>query len=344
VLVTAWLTVTLLVLANALYVAAEFAIVGVRRSRVRRLAEDRHVLARLLLPYVDEPAALAQYLSVSQIGITVASLALGAFGEAAFGQRLAGAIAASFDVDAQAAHAAASTAILVTMACLQLVLGELVPKSLALQHPTGVALFTVLPMRWSLVLFRPVAAVLNAVASVILRVFGVSISPHQHIHSPDEIQLLITESRDGGLLEPDEHRRLHRALQLGLRKARDLMVPLDGVTMLAITTPWHELIRQVAASPYSRLPVYRGARERVIGTLRVKDLAATYAASGPLPLEQLMRPIAGIREDLPADRVVALLRERGAHQGVVVDASGRGIGLITIQDVVSELLHEVKAS
>jgi putative hemolysin len=332
VLVTAWLTVTLLVLANALYVAAEFAIVGVRRSRVRRLAEDRHVLARLLLPYVDQPAALAQYLSVSQIGITVASLALGAFGEAAFGEPLGHAIATSFDVDAQTAHAAASTAILVTMACLQLVLGELVPKSLALQHPTGVALFTVLPMRWSLVVFRPVAAVLNAVTSVILRVINVSISPHRHIHSPDEIELLITESRDGGLLEPDEHRRLHRALQLGLRKARDLMVPLDRVTMLA------------TASPYSRIPVYRDARDRVIGTLRVKDLAASYAASGPAPLEQLMRPIAGMREDLPADRVVALLRERGAHQGVVVDASGRALGLITIQDVVSELLHEVKAS
>jgi putative hemolysin len=344
VLVTAWLAVTLLVLANALYVAAEFAVVGVRRSRVRRLAEDHHVLARLLLPYVDQPAGLAQYLSVSQIGITVASLALGAFGEAAFGEELGHVIASAFSVEPEAAHAAASTAILVAMGGLQLVLGELLPKSLALQYPTEVALFTVLPMRWSIVFFRPVAAVLNAVTAVLLRPFGVSLSPHRHIHSPDEIELLITESRDGGFLEPDEHRRLHQALKLGLRKARDLMVPLERVTTLRIDTPWHEVIRQVAASPYSRIPIYRGTPDRIVGTLRVKDLAASYAAEGPLPLEQLMRPIAGIQENLPADRVVALLRERRAHQGVVVDASGRALGLVTIQDVVTALLHEMKTS
>lgn len=342
-LVTAWLTVTLLLLANALYVAAEFAIVGVRRSRIRRMAEDRHVLARRLLPYVDQPAGLAQYLSVSQIGITVASLTLGAFGEAAFGEQLAGLIAVTFSVQSDAAHATASTMILITMGGLQLVLGELLPKSLALQYPTEVALYTVLPMRWSLVLFRPFAVVLNAVTAVFLRVFRVSISPHRHIHSPDEIELLITESRDGGLLEPDEHRRLHSALRLGLRKARDLMVPRDRVTMLRVDTPWHEVIRQVAASPFSRIPIYRDTPDHVIGTLRVKDLAASYAAEGPLQLEQLMRPIAGIQESLPADRVLTLLRERRAHQGVVVDAAGRAIGLITIQDVVSELLHEVTA-
>jgi CBS domain containing-hemolysin-like protein len=343
VLVTAWLIVTLLLLANALYVAAEFSIVGVRRSRIRRLAEDRHPMARRLLPYV-EPAGLAEYLSVSQIGITVSSLALGAYGEAAFGQQLAHVVAATFGIEADAAHAAASTAILITMGGLQLVLGELLPKSLALQYPTEVALYTVVPMRGSLLLFRPFSFVLNAVTAVLLRIVKVSISPHRHIHSPDEIGLLITESRDGGLLEPEEHRRLHSALRLGLRKAHDLMVPRDRVTMLNVNTPWHDLVRQVAATTFSRIPIFRDTPDHIIGTLRVKDLAARYAAEGPLPLEQLVRPIVGIREDLPADRVLALLRERRAHQGVVVDATGRAIGLITIQDVVSELLHEVKAS
>lgn len=337
-MLTAWLIVALLVLTNALYVGAEFAAVGVRRSRVRRLAEDRHVLARWLLPYIEEPAALGHYLSASQIGITLSSLTLGAYAEGTFGGSFEAALSGWLGLDAAAAHSAAEAAVLLGLTAVQLVVGELLPKSLALQHPTEVALFTVVPMRWSLAVFRPFAVVLNATTRVMLRVFGATPSTHRHIHSPDEIELLIAESRDGGLLEPEEHRRLHRALRLGLRKARDLMVPLERVTMLAIDTPWDEVLRRVAASPFSRIPVYRGSPQHLVGTLRVKDLVAQYAAEGPLPLEQLIRPIVGIPEDHPADRIVTRLRERRAHQAAVTDAAGRAIGIVTIQDVLSELL------
>ena len=193
-------------------------------------------------------------------------------------------------------------------------------------------------MRWSLTVFRPFAALLNYTAKVVLRVFGSTASTHRHIHSPDEIDLLIAESRDGGLLEPDEHRRLHRALHLGLRTARDLMVPHDRLTTLDVNTPWPEIVRLVAATPFSRIPVYRDSPHRIIGTLRVRDLVARYVAEGPLPLERLVRPIVELRHDLPADRIVGVLRERRAHQAVVVDAPGHAIGLLTIQDVLGELL------
>ena len=108
----------------------------------------------------------------------------------------------------------------------QLVIGELVPKSLALQHPTGVAFATIVPMRWSLAIFRPFTALLNATARLLVRLFGSTAATHHHVHSPEEIELLMAESREGGLLEPDEHRRLRSALRLGLRTAPRLMVPL----------------------------------------------------------------------------------------------------------------------
>jgi CBS domain containing-hemolysin-like protein len=294
------------------------------------------------LPYIEQPAALVRYLSASQIGITLSSLALGAYAEARFGASLEAALHARFDIAPQTAHSSAEAIILLVLTAGQLVVGELVPKSLALQHPTETALFTIVPMRWSLAIFRPFTALLNATSRFVLRLFGAADSTHRHIHSPDEIELLIAESRDGGLLEPDEHRRLHRALRLGLRSARDLMIPLERVTMLRIDTPWDDIVKTVAANSYSRIPVYRESRERIVGTLRVKDLAADYAAEGPVPLERLVRPIAGVREDLPADRVVALLRRRRVHQGVVVDPAGRALGLVTIQDVLNELLGTPK--
>jgi CBS domain containing-hemolysin-like protein len=338
---TVWVTVALLILTNALYVAAEFGAVGVRRSRVRRLADDGHAAARALLPFIEQPAKLVRYVSASQIGITLSSLTLGAYAEATFGRGLESAIGGWFRLDAAAADSAAEVTLLVGLTAVQVVLGELVPKSLALQHPTEVALFTVRPMRWSLTAFRPFAALLNYTSTIVLRAFGTA-STHRHIHSPDEIELLIAESRDGGLLEPDEHRRLHRALRLGLRTARDLMVPHERMTMLQIDTPWPDVVRLVAATPFSRIPVYRESPHRITGMLRVKDLVGRYVAEGPVPLERLVRPVAEVRHDLPADRVVTALRERRVHQAVVVDAPGHAIGLITIQDVLGELLGTAK--
>ncbi len=335
---TVWVTVAFLILTNALYVAAEFGAVGVRRSRVRRLAEDGNAAAKALVPFIERPAALVRYVSASQIGITLSSLTLGAYAEATFGTTLESAIAGWFRMDPSTADSAAEVALLLGLTAVQVVLGELVPKSLALQHPTEIALFTVRPMRWSLAAFRPFAALLNYTSTIVLRAFGSGGSTHRHIHSPDEIELLIAESRDGGLLEPDEHRRLHQALRLGLRTARDLMVPHARVTMLRMDTPWQDVVRFVAATPYSRIPVYRESPHRIVGTLFVRDLVARYAAEGPVPLERLVRPIAEVRQDLPADRVVTALRERRVHQAIVVDTPGHAIGLITIQDVLSELL------
>lgn len=336
--------VALLVLANALYVAAEFGAVGVRRSRVRRMAEDGHVRARRLLPFIEDPAALVKYLSATQVGITLASLTLGAYAEHRFGDVVQSAVVSRFGMDEGAAHSTSSVLILLVLTAVQLVIGELVPKSLALQHPTETALITIVPMRWSLAVFRPFTALLNATGRVVLRAIGAGASSHRHIHSPEEIELLIAESRDGGLLEPDEHRRLHRALRLGLRSARDLMVPLTRVTKLRIDAPWAEVVRLVTSSPFSRIPVYRDAPDRIVGTLRVTDLLAHFASEGPGPLEPLIRPVVGVRENLPADRIVTLLRERRAHQAVVVDAAGGALGLVTMQDILNELLGAPKAA
>jgi len=336
---TVWAVILVLILINALYVAAEFAAVGVRRSRVKRMSEDGNWLARAVLPFINDPANLDRYVAVSQIGITLSSLVLGAYAQATLAVSLAPRMAAWFSLDGTAASSWAAIAVLVVLTAVQVVLSELIPKSLALQFPTQVALATVLPMRWSLAAFRPFISLLNGSATGTLRLFGVEASAHRHIHSPDEIELLIVESRDGGLLEPDEHKRLRRALRLGMRSAADLMVPLAKLTMLRADTAWPDLVRLVTASPFSRIPVYRDTPENVIGTLRVKDLVYQYVIDGAgAHLEHLTRPVVRVPHDLPADRVIALLRERRVHQAVVTNASGVVAGLITIQDVIGAVL------
>jgi CBS domain containing-hemolysin-like protein len=222
-----------------------------------------------------------------------------------------------------------------------MVLSELVPKYLALHKPTEVALATVLPMRWSLVVFSPFLRVLNGSASFVLRVLGVAQAGHGHIHSPEEIDLLIAESRDGGLLEPDEHRRLRRALQLGIRPARHLMVPRPQIQALEIGTPVDRVLQVLADSPYTRLPVFRGTIDNIVGVLHTRDLFARTLEETPLAsIEPLLRPVLMVHESISADRLLTLMRERRSHQAVVLDEFGGVSGLVTLDDVLTEVMGD----
>lgn len=340
-----WMIFAALLAANALYVAAEFGAVGVRRSRVRRLSEDGNPLARRLLPFVEDAAELDRYVAASQIGITLSSLILGAYAQATATVALAPWIAshfgAMFHLDAHAVDSAAIITVLIVLAAVQVVVVELIPKSIALQFPTHVALGTVLPMLGSVRLFAPMISVLNGAASAVLRLFGGGPTTHRHLHSPQEISLLIAESRDGGLLEPGEHKRLQRALQLSQRTAGDLMVPSGRLTMLNADTPWSDVIRVVSASPFSRLPVYRGTQDQILGIVRVKDLVRRFLAdSGAVKLDALVRPVPRVPANLPADRIIGVLRTKRAHLAIVVDKEhpDRVVGMVTIHDVIGALL------
>ena len=342
-----WIIFAALLAANALYVAAEFGAVGVRRSRVRRLSEDGNPFARRLLPFVEDAAALDRYVAASQIGITLSSLILGAYAHAtatpALTPWIARHVAGPLSLDAEAVTSAATVTVLIILTAVQVVLVELIPKSIALQFPTETALSTVTPMLGSVRIFRPVIFVLNGAASAVLRLFGGGPTTHRHLHSPQEISLLIAESRDGGLLEPDEHKRLQRALQLSLRTAGDLMVPRGRLTMLNADTPWTDVIRVVAASPFSRLPVYRGTPDQIFGVVRVKDLVRRFLTDSATPLDRLdplIRPVPRRPADLPADRIIGALRAKRAHLAIVVDkdAPDRVVGMVTIHDVIGALL------
>src|SRR5688572_2447072 len=198
----AWTIIVLLILLTGLYVAAEFAAVSARRSRLRRLAEDGNPLAARILPVLEDPAELDRYIAASQIGITLSSLILGAYGQATIAPRVTPLFERFSGLDAATAESTAAAVVLIFLTVLAVIIGELVPKSLALQDPTRTALATVIPMQWSLRIFSWSIKFLNGSGNLLLRVMGVPTTGHRHVHSPEEIELLIAESRDGGLLEP----------------------------------------------------------------------------------------------------------------------------------------------
>ena len=330
-----------LILLTALYVAAEFAAVGVRRSRLRRMAEDGHPLACRLLPTLEDPEELDRYIAVSQVGITLSSLILGAYGQAVLAPRLEP-LLVSVGFQPERADSTAALVVLLSLTVAHMVLGELVPKSLALQFPTQTALMTVLPMQWSQRILKWSISALNGSGIFLLKLLRVPPTGHRHVHSPQEIELLIAESRDGGLLEPLEQVRLHRALRLGLRTARELMVPRARLAGIDEKAPFEAVLGVVIASPFSRLPVYRGSMDNVIGILHTKDVVPDFVNERPREsLGALLKPIVKVSDTMPADKLLTFLREHRSHQALVVDAGGAVVGLITVEDVVAELLGGV---
>src|SRR6188474_487003 len=336
------LVCTALILVNAVYVAAEFSAVSVRRARIQQMAADGHPLASWLLPMLQSPAARDRYIGACQIGITLSSLILGAYAQSTFAVWLTPYFASLAGLQNVAAQSTSTAVVLLVLTVGQVIFGEQVPKSLALQRPTYTALYTLLPMLPSQWVFRPFIKWLNGTSLLLLRLMGVSPLGHRHIHSPEEIELLIAESRDGGLLEADEHRRLQRALRLNLRQAKQLMVPRTKIEALNIDTPLNEVITIVAQSPYSRLPVYRNSLDNIVGMVHTKDLVRWLVSDGSNgSLTTLIRPIASVHESVTADRILRQLRERRSHQALVVDEFGGTAGLLTLEDVLAELVGDV---
>lgn len=338
----AWTVVLILIAVNAIYVAAEFAAVSVRHSQIQQRAEDGSALARRLMPYLADAHALDRYIAACQVGITLSSLILGAYGQATIGQQIAGALERLAGLEPLTAQSAAAVTVLVGLTALQMILGELVPKSLALQFPVRLALYTVVPMQWSLRGLAWFINVLNGSGTALLRLVGADTSGHRHIHSPEEIELLIAESRDGGLLTPAEQQRLSRALRLSMRPIRDVMTPRVSMDAVEVDTEPAEALALIRESPHTRLPVYEETIDQIVGLVHTRDAALRIARDGGLPpLRALMRPVLVVPDSLTTDQVLTRMREEHRQTAIVLDEFGGTAGLVSVGDILEEVLGEV---
>lgn len=333
---------TTLILINALFVAAEFATVSAHSPRISQQAARGHRLARLLQPIVTDSQRLDAYIAACQLGITASSLVLGFYGQLAIARELFPLFSRFGGLQAAAAQSLAVTVVLIFLTALQVLLGELVPKSVALRYPERLALLTVVPVRWSQTLLSPAIALFNGTGTLILRLLGVPPATHRmHIHSPEEIELLVAESAKGGLLEPDERRLLHNVFRVGELTAAEVMVPRTSLLAAPVDTPLSELLDLAVTTTYTRIPLYRETIDDIVGIVHLKDLYRLHV-EGSNDVVSVLRTVPFVPESKPAVEVWNLLRQEGSYVAIVFDEFGGTAGMITLEDLIEEIFGELQ--
>lgn len=331
-----------LIFINALYVAAEFATVSARRVRISQQAAGGNWLAKLLEPIVSDSQRLDAYIAACQLGITVSSLLLGFYGQLAIARELSPLFRRFGGLQAAAAQSLAVTVVLIFLTVLQVLLGELVPKSVALRYPERLALLTVVPVRWSQTLLRPAIALFNGTGTLILRLLGMPPATHRmHIHSPEEIEMLVAESAKGGLLEPDERRLLHNVFRVGELTAAEVMVPRTSLVTAPVDTPLSELLGLAVTTAYTRIPLYRETIDDIVGIVHLKDLYRLQV-EGSSDVASVLRRVPFVPESKAAVEVWNLLRQEGSYVAIVFDEFGGTAGMITLEDLIEEIFGEVQ--
>ena len=330
----------LLVLANGFFVAAEFAFVSARRSRLQQQADAGDRRARLAQGVL---ADLDRTIAGTQLGITLASLALGWIGEPAVASLIEGALRGlGMTAPTAALHSAASVITgFVVITYLHMVVGELIPKSLALREPERLARWFALPLIVFSKLTAPVVWVIDRSSAAILKLLGVrGTRPMQHVHSPEELRLLVMQSRAQGTLDESDSAMLAGVFDFHEKKARDVMRPRTDVAGISIDATEAEVWALVRRERYSRYPVYRGTLDDVVGVILAKDLFLR-ETSTPWSLEGMMRAPLLIPETRAAERVLDDLRRTRAHLAVVLDEYGGMAGILTMEDLVEEVVGDI---
>ena len=341
----------LLVAANAFFVAAEFAMVSVRDTRIHQLIEQRRLGARIVQRIQQR---LDVFLSAVQFGVTLASLGLGWVGEgtlAAVIQPWLG----NVPYAKYYAHGIAASLAFVIITYLLVILGELVPKSLALERAERVALAVAGPMEVFIALVHPFLVLMNKSANLVLRGFGSRLHREGGAHSADELKLIATASRRLGLLPEAEEEMIHHALDLGSLAVREIMVPRHNIFSLPADMPLEEAMTKVVEEQHSRVPVYDPEKgpENIVGLLYSKDLSrfmhmrlAAGLTFGTKPsglkVRNIMREVLFVPEAKAAADLLEEFQKRKRHLAIVVDEFGSTTGLVTVEDVLEQLVGELE--
>jgi CBS domain containing-hemolysin-like protein len=321
-----------LILLNAFFVAAEYALVTVRRTRVQELADQGSRRARAVLRITSDPP---RFIAAMQLGVTLTSLGIGALGEPVLSNVL--------DDWVAAVVAGAIAFTLITF--MHVVVGELVPKGLALGSADRIALGVSTPVRAFFVVFRPVIWLLQRSSEVAQRALGLDprLAESQPL-SEAELKMLLNVSSEQGEIEHDEREMLYKVFDFADKEASDVMVPRPEVVALNVDMPPEEALAAVLDSPYTRYPVYRESLDEIVGVLHVRDLFLALNDRGIADVEvaSLLRPVYIVPETKDLAALLAEFRRTNQHIAVVVDEYGATQGIVTLEDLLEEIVGEIE--
>jgi putative hemolysin len=331
--------VFLLLATSALFVAAEFAVVSSRRSRLAQMAAEGNSLANWLYGVTTDLRRLDAYVATCQVGITLSNLVLGFYGQGRVAEALSGGLD-RLGVSQGARASLSGVIVLVVLTALQVVIGELVPKNIGVRRPEGLALATALPMRWASAVLAPFVMVLNGSGGVVLRALGLGDTGQDiHVHRPEEIVMLAQESRAGGLLDPEEQRLLARALRWRELKISQVMVPRTQLLAAPADSSTEAMRALLAGSPHARLLLYGESVDDISGAVHLKDLLCMDSETPPA---SAVRPPLYVPETAAAAQVFATLQRTRLPVAVVLDEYGGTAGMTTLDDLVEALFGELQ--
>ncbi len=326
------LGVAALILLNAYFVAAEYALVTARKTRIQELAQKGDRRARAVLRIVSDPP---RFIAAMQLGVTGASLAIGALGEQV--------LAKVFDPIFASVVAFALAFLIITF--LHVVVGELVPKGVALGYSERTALAVSAPVRGFFVVFKPLIWVLQRSSEAILRALGLQPPGGEvDVYSEAELKMLLSRSTEEGELEQQEQEMLYKVFDFADKEVSAVMVPRPEVVALSVELPPEEALSAVIESPYTRYPVYRGTLDEIVGILHVRDLfsALVDRGIGGVQLEHLLRPAYIVPETKDLAALLAEFRKANQHMAIVVDEYGDLEGIVTLEDLLEEIVGEIE--
>lgn len=329
------LVISLMVGLNALYVAAEFATVGSRRSRVQEDAAAGSGAAKRLLVILTDSRRLDAYVAACQIGITLSSLVAGAYGQAQLTPLLEPALGGL------GGSALAVLIVLVAITALQVVLGELLPKAVALRYPEKLAMTTLPPMRASQWIFRPLVAVFNGSAFKLMTLWNLQVDhSHAHVHSPEELAGLYRASAAGGLIDASERDMLAGILNVEDRLVREIMTPRPRLVTVPDTISVAEALARLAGGPHTRFPVVGGDGD-IVGLAHLRDLFVHAQLDPDHPVGDVARPVVAVAEVATVPNLWRTLREEEQHCALVVNEYGDVAGMVTLEDAMEEIFGEI---
>lgn len=353
-------SILILVLTAGFFVAAEYSLVSVRKTRIEQLVSEGNIGAGRVKHALEH---LDRYIAAVQIGITLATLGLGALGEPVLADLLEPylkAIMSPIEIYVTSAGVAVAVAFLI-VTVLEIVLGEIVPKIFARRRAEGTVLVLIRPLELFVFIFRPLIWLVTFLSNIVLRLMRLNLNDeHGSVYSIEELEMLVVSSRKAGVLDRNEEVILRRVFDFGDLKTREVMRPRTEIEAIPLEATLPEVVKAVSEYRYSRLPVYDGDLDHIVGVLHVKDLflllAGAYRtqlagdngsinqqpANGAFNMSTLMRPIVAVPETLDVGELLNLMRVDRRQMVVAIDEYGGTAGIVTLEDVVEEIVGEVR--